>query len=103
MRMRWSLTECHIVGGMRPAEGKAPFARGAAVLEKASDLGRFLQVRGYAGGEAEGDELDRAAWEALLSSQQAARLTKTIHAAPYAAVWILRPGFEARDKLLAAL
>jgi len=101
--MKWPLAECRIVGGMRPTEGKAPFARGVAVLERTDVPGRLLQVHGYTHNEAEGDELDREAWESLLASKQATSLKASTPAEVHAAIWILRPSFEARDALVTAL
>jgi hypothetical protein len=101
--MKWPLTECRVVGAMRPVEGKAPFARGSAVLERTDAPGRLLQVHGYTLAEAEGDELDGDAWETLLASQQATSLKAPPQATAHAALWILRPGFSARNQLLADL
>jgi hypothetical protein len=101
--MRWSLIQSRVVGGMRPAEGKAPFARGASILAQANERERFLQVRGYVHDEAEGDELDREGWEALQASGQGVSLATPCPAAAHAAIWILRPSFTARATLLGEL
>lgn len=101
--MRWQLASGHIVGGMRPATGKAPFARGAAVLQRLAAADRFLQVHGYEGTEAVGDEIDGEAWEALLTSAQATRLRTPVAAQLDAALWVFRASFAEREDALARL
>jgi hypothetical protein len=98
--MKWPLIHCRVAGGMRPAEGKAPFARGAAVLEGTDEPGRFLQVRTYTNGDAVGDVLDRAAWEALVAAGQGMSLSASFPAEADVAIWILRPSFAERVTFL---
>lgn len=101
--IKWPLNSCRVVGGMRPSEGKAPFARGAAVLDRTDAPGAFLQVHRYTPGEAEGDPLDQEEWDALRGSRQGTSLTSPAPARAHAAVWIARPAFAEREAFLAEL
>jgi len=101
--IKWPLDSCRVVGGMRPSEGKAPFARGAAVLDRTDAPGSFLQVHRYMPEEAEGDRLDLEEWEALQVSQQGTRLTSPVPARAHAAVWIVRSAFTEREAFLREL
>jgi len=101
--MNWPLARCRVVGGMRPADGKAPFARGAAVLSHGDVEGRFLLVRGYTHDGVDGDELDLEEWQGLQDSGQALRFEHAMPVDAYSALWVLRPGFVSREELLRAL
>ena len=101
--MKWRLASCRVVGGMRPAQGKAPFARGAAVLGREDLPDRFLQVRGYDAAGPEGEEIDREAWNELLGSAQATALRTPVAAVRDAALWIFRPSFMDREEALGRL
>lgn len=101
--MRWQLASCQVVGGMRPASGKAAFARGAAVLGRQDQPERLLQVHGYAGAEVEGEEIDREAWEALLGSAQAMALKEPVRATRDAALWVFRLGFADQEQAIERL
>ena len=101
--MKWQLGTCRVVGGMRPSQGKAPFARGAAVLGREDTPDRFLQVHGFNMAEPEGDEIDLEAWDDLLGSAQATALRTPVAAARDAALWIFRPAFADREDALERL
>ncbi len=101
--IKWRLDSCRVVGGMRPVEGKAPFARAAAVLERTGAPGSFLQVHRYTPDDAEGDLLDLDAWDALQVSRQATSLASSVPAEAHAAVWIARSTFAERQSFLGAL
>jgi hypothetical protein len=98
--IKWPLDSCRVVGGMRPSEGKAPFARGAAVLDRTDAPGSFLQVHRYTPDEAEGDRLDLEEWEALQVSRQGTGLATAVPARAHTAVWIARSSFLERESLL---
>lgn len=101
--MKWPLHLCRVVGGMRPPEGKAPFARGAAVLDRTDAPGSFLQVQRYMPDEAEGEILDLEEWEALQAARQSMILAAPVPAKAHAAVWIVRPAFVERAAFLGEL
>jgi hypothetical protein len=60
-------------------------------------------VRSYTTSEAEGEALDRAAWEALQGSGQGTSLSTSFPAEAHAAVWMLRPSFADRMAFLGQL
>jgi hypothetical protein len=100
--MKWPVSECRIVGAMRPSEGAAPFARAGVVVEREA-LG-FLRVRRYVlPDEVEGDLLTGEEWDGLVATEHAHRLAPPIGAVMGAALWLLRPSFERRDAALAEL
>jgi hypothetical protein len=86
-----------VVGGLRPALGTAPFARGAAVL---SDPRGLLRISGSAGEET---SVSPAEWAAYLAAGQAHRLSRPAPAAPTAALWVLRETFTGRQEFLRAI
>jgi hypothetical protein len=99
--MRWKLADCWIFGGTRPAEGKAPFARGDVVLARGEEARPpFLRVRAYPQDEVEGDELTTDDWQALLSSAQALELKAPTPALAHAALWVFRNGYKDRGAAL---
>ena len=102
--MRWAVSECRIVGGMAPLQGKAPFDRAGVVLERVMVSSGYLQVRAYiAPLHAEGPEVSSEEWSALLASEHALRIEPPFEAAPGAALWVMRPSFTRRDAALEEL
>ena len=103
----WSLDEAMVVGGTRPYEGRAPFARAAVVLSRTDAPERFLIVKKYhsATKQAEGTALTAEEWQALQDTGQALSLDEPISPARTGGVlWIMRENFGAgREKMIQEL
>jgi hypothetical protein len=73
------------------------------VLARLDAPDRFLQVHGYLGAVADGDELDAEDWEMLQASSQAMRLQVPVPAQSAAALWLFRSNFMDHDEALGRL
>jgi hypothetical protein len=96
-----NITGGTIIGAVAPLRGNAPFHRAPIVIATAAN--ELLRISRYSGEFAEGEQLDKEEWQALIDSNEAIPLP-CMSASSNVWLWVLRRNFLLdRERLLAHL